>query len=151
MEKLIFLPDMAMVGLNIPNKDELLKYLAEYVKNKSLVSEEYITALIKREKEFPTGLQTFIPIALPHVGIGVFKPFLVVATLEEPVVFYDMGEIDKKVLVDIVVLFGIKNPNDQAEVLQNFSSILQDESNLKRIKNSKNSQELYDFLVTLIY
>jgi PTS system galactitol-specific IIA component len=68
------------------------------------VDENYLSALLKRELEFPTGLAVGEDsnVAIPHGDIKyVLRESLVVIKTKEPVLFRKMNERDKTKTVDI--------------------------------------------------
>src|SRR5690606_39865721 len=81
---------------------------------------------LKREREFPTGLPTDIPVALPHTdpehvnraGIGI-------ATLEHPVDFGEMGGDGSTVSARAVMLILVENPENQVTVLGQLVNLIQ--------------------------
>ena len=71
----------------------------------------FVTALLEREKEYPTGLPTGVPIAIPHIHDGCLRSFFSMAVLDTPVAFGCMGDPDETVETRLVFLFGITDPS----------------------------------------
>lgn len=150
LDALNFSEANSFVHLNFPSAENLLHFLANHLNNAKFVTEDFYPALLAREKQYPTGLETPIPISLPHVGEGIRQPFLAIATLEEPVLFKDMGGSNRDIPVRIVILFGNNSSDAQAGILQKLSGIIQDEEKLKELLESPSATALYESFKNMI-
>jgi len=130
------------------DKVQVLQQLAEILIEKGYADRELSTAIIEREREFPTGLELKegVNVAIPHADAKyVRKPAIVVAKLAKPVKFQHM--VDKKEIdVDTIFLLALNDPHSQIQTLQKLASSFEDEKILSRIKFVKNSEELAGFL-----
>jgi len=130
------------------DKVEVLQQLAEILIRKGYADRELSTAIIEREREFPTGLELKegVNVAIPHADAKyVKKSAIVVAKLAKPVKFQHM--VDKKEIdVDTIFLLALNDPHSQIQTLQKLASSFEDEKILSRIKFAKNSEELAGFL-----
>ena len=83
------------------------------------VKETFLKACIDREKEFPTGLPTEIPIAIPHTfahhvvatAICVLKP-------DKPVRFASMENPEDTINAEFIFNLALKNEGDQVKMLR---------------------------------
>jgi PTS system galactitol-specific IIA component len=99
--------------------------------------------VIKREVEFPTGLPTMIPVAIPHTdsihvnadGVGFFK-------LTKPIEFGEMGSLDDKVQVKMIFPLLITNPAEQVDLLMAVITALQNPEFLNALDASKTAEEI---------
>jgi len=130
------------------DKFKVLQQLAGILIKKRYADRELSTAIIEREREFPTGLELKegVNVAIPHADAKyVRKPAIVVAKLAKPVKFQHM--VDRKEIdVDTVFLLALNDPHSQIQTLQKLASSFEDEKILLRIKSAKNSKELASFL-----
>jgi len=130
------------------DKVQVLQQLAEILIEKGYADRELSTAIIERERKFPTGLELKegVNVAIPHADAKyVKKPAIVVAKLAKPVKFQHM--VDKKEIdVDTIFLLALNDPHSQIQTLQKLASSFEDEKILSRIKFAKNSEELAGFL-----
>jgi Phosphotransferase system mannitol/fructose-specific IIA domain (Ntr-type) len=114
--------DEEIVLLDIAPKDstEALGMVADELIKKDVVKESYKDAVIKREKEFPTGLNApSLGIAIPHTdAIHVNKPQIAIARLAQPVKFLQMGD-GADVEAKLIFMLALKEPHAQLETLQN--------------------------------
>ncbi|MCZ3621723.1 PTS sugar transporter subunit IIA [Lactobacillus mulieris] len=130
-------------------KEEVISKMAKRLQEKGYVTSDYEQALLKREKEFPTGLPSSQPIvAIPHANSDlVNKTTIEVATLKTPVIFYNMGSVNEKLEVQIVIMLAISEPHGQIEMLQKIVGIVQNQELRERMLLSKSNQELKNLIV----
>jgi len=99
--------DSNIMFANVEGREvkDIIKLLGEALVKNSYTKNDFVKAVLQREKKFPTGLNTPIPMALPHVGVSfTLRKGFAIATLKKPVMFNQMGEPDKKVGVRIVLM-----------------------------------------------
>lgn len=120
--------------------------LARRAVESGYATDEYGTAVLAREQEYPTGLPTEIPIALPHVRDGCLCSFLACATLHEPVGFWSMDGSDEPLDIRIVFMFGITDPSQQAPTLRTFSLMFRDGAYLRSLLDAPDEGALMDLL-----
>lgn len=147
---------MILTGVNAKSATEVIELLCDKALQNRCIEPQFITAILEREKEYPTGLPTAVPIAIPHIHDGCIKSFFSLAVLDAPVAFRDMGDPDEEVMTRMVFLFGITDPSYQTAVLKKFSSIFQNEATLNRLLQTTDADTLMtdlkeildDYLVT---
>lgn len=97
------------------------------------IGKGFITACIEREKEFPTGLPTLIPVAIPHAASDEVKITSVcVLKLEDPVTFNRMDDSTQKVEARLIFNLAIKGSSEHIEFLQNLIAFVMDEEKVKK-------------------
>jgi len=108
-----------------------------------LFKSTWLEAVIKRESEFPTGLPTLIPVAIPHTdsvhvnadGVGFFK-------LKNPIEFGEMGSLDDKVQVKMILPLLITNPAEQVDLLMAVIGALQNADFLNALNAASSNEEI---------
>jgi len=101
----IFDDNLIFTNLSCKSSAEVIELLGNALFNRGFVEEGFVESIIEREKKFPTGLSTFIPIALPHTTPDFTKKEgFAIATLKEPVGFKDMGNPKHTLKVKIVLM-----------------------------------------------
>lgn len=153
---LITSQEMIITGLKAKNAEDVMQKLCGRALQNNYITPEFMTALTEREKEYPTGLPTGVPIAIPHIHDGCLKSFFSMAITEEPVTFGCMGDPDEKIETRLIFLFGITDPGCQTAVLRKFSSIFQDDEVMNElllihspnILLKKMKELLDDYLIT---
>lgn len=142
--------DLALINLETESRDDVIERLGRLALAKGLVSEEFVSNVLRREQEFPTGLDTVVPVAIPHIGEGCHRSFLAVATLKSPVLFGAMDGSEREIGVRIVFLFGITNPQEQVEVLKRFVAVFQERGSLERMIRFNDPEEAICVLKALM-
>lgn len=145
----LFYKDLIFCNLKCKNRKELFAYLTEKLVQKGIAKDSFLEGLEKREKEFPTGINTnHINVAIPHTNIEhVKKAAILVATLEKPVKFFQMDKPDQTIDVDIVFLLAINDPDQQVHLLTNMVSIFENKKLLEELKNSDLKGEVFNKLI----
>ena len=141
MAKMILAQDMVLAGTQIQDKETLFRTLCAKAQAHGFVQEGFADALVARETEFPTGLETPVPLAMPHVGVCCSRSFMAVATLPEPMEFGSMSG-GEAVPVRLVFLFGIVEPQEQVVVLRKFSSLFQNAPFLEGMAAAADTAEI---------
>ncbi len=124
-----FLPQEAIaLHVQAASAEQVIRELGERLRLLGLVKDGFVEATLRREADMPTGLPLGgeINAAIPHVDIEfVNHPALALATLDAPVVFYNMVEVDEAMPVRLVIMLALDQPKAQIEMLQQVSALLQ--------------------------
>jgi galactitol PTS system EIIA component len=130
--------------LDVSNQKELFETIGQALMEDKIVKDGFIEALLKREKEYPTGLPVNPGVAIPHTdGTLVNEDRLVFATLKNPVTFAEMGGSDENTIdIHIVILMAIKDGKKHLETLRQLIDSIKKEEFIKGLFNSKNSDEM---------
>jgi PTS system galactitol-specific IIA component len=142
-QKLVFF------GVEADNSESLINYLAKHLQALGYVDAEYKTAVVEREKLYPTGLNLDgVSVAMPHTtGQHILRPTIAVAQLAKPVKFYHMGEPETEVLATFAFMMAIKDHDDQIEWLKNLMHIFEDANSLAALRSVRNRIELISFVL----
>lgn len=117
------------------NKEEALKLTFRKLYEEGCVKESFYEGCIQREKRFPTGLDTPIPVAIPHTdSVHVMSPAVCVLKLHKPVAFAMMEDDSKEAQVEFVFNMALKSNDDQLGMLNKIIGTVQDETLLKHAK-----------------
>ena len=109
------------------------------------VTEEYADAVIAREREFPTGLPTQpIGVALPHADRGVQRPAIALMTLQEPVLFYEMGTGERQIPVTLVIMLALPSGDAHVQAIGALAEIIQQPGFVKEVINAQTPDQLYE-------
>jgi len=136
--------ELIIVKEHVRDREEILAKLAGLLYHKGYVKESFLSAVLKREQEFPTGLQTRITgVAIPHTDSEhVVRPALAVATLASPVQFHSMELPEKRIPVEIVLMLAIKKAEAQLDVLKRVMGILNNEKLLRFLLSASKPDQL---------
>ncbi|SYW05537.1 Phosphoenolpyruvate-dependent sugar phosphotransferase system, EIIA 2 [Oenococcus oeni] len=120
--------------------DDMYRYL--FAEGK--VNEQFLENIIKREKKYPTGLDTgVIKVAIPHTDFSNSNVTqLVVTTFKKPVKFKRMDDSDKSIPINIAIMILFNSAEKQPEMLQYIMNIVQNQNNLEAVLREKNKDEM---------
>lgn len=141
---------LILLRQNFKNSAEVISAMSGLAKEQGLVNDAYLPAILEREEKFPTGLELPICIAIPHIDTGVNRSFVSIATLENPVSFYNMDGSGTQVKARIVFVFGIMDPKDQLAILRKFAASFADKEKIQPLLDAEKESELISILNELL-
>lgn len=141
-----FLSGFCATSLDVNSAADALEKIATSGYKLNLLEQTWFAAAADREKEFPTGLPTPIPVAIPHTdsmhvkasGIGFFR-------LTRPVTFGEMGSTDSTVEVSIIIPLLITDPKEQVDLLMKVVTAVQDLDFMTRLTEIEDPAEIETF------
>jgi PTS system galactitol-specific IIA component len=139
-------PSMVLTDCEAESDEEVITLLSELAHSRNYVNEIFKEKILEREREFPTGLPTEVPIAIPHVHDGCLESFFSVAVMKKPIAFQSMDGSEEPVMTRIVFLFGITDPSHQTEVLKRFCAVFQNTALLRGYLEIKDRERLLERL-----
>lgn len=142
-----------LIQVNYLAKDQFtaIQMAVNPLEKKGFVNEEFLNAVMERERTFPTGLPTKVGVALPHTEAKYVKEESIsILTLNKPIIFAGMGNPKESVPVEIIFLLAICNPEKQLGVLQTIITIIQNEKVLHKIKDAKEPKTIYNLIKTFL-
>ncbi|MGI6366657.1 MAG: PTS sugar transporter subunit IIA [Bacillota bacterium] len=136
--------DLVLMNQIASSRDQILMDLSDLLYTHGYVKDSFPEALLKREKEFPTGLLTSsVGIAIPHTDIDhVIRPAIAIATMVEPVTFQVMASPDETVPVHVVILMAIHKPEAQLSMLQKIIEMIQNKEALEQLHAAQSKSEV---------
>ena len=146
--------DESLVVLNIDaeTNKEAIGIVAQAMLREGMVKESYPQAVLARERIYPTGLALIdMGVAMPHTDPEhVLRPALALGILNKPVKFVCMGEPDKTVDVEVVIMLSILEPHAQLLIFQKLLKVFQEVGKLQKLKECKTQKEAADCLTALL-
>lgn len=147
----ILYEDLINFDVDVKNYEEAIRFNSDILLKNNFVEEGYAEMVIKREKEYPTGLiAKGRGIAIPHTSPEkVKKQAICLLIPKQPIDFFMMGTSDKKIKADLVLPLVIKNPNSQLSLLRRIVDLVQNDELLDEIykcRDKKKVMELLSFL-----
>ena len=139
-------PDAIMLQLDAKDSEEVIRGLGNSLHGLGYVKDDFVEATLQREANLPTGLPLAgdVNAAIPHVDIEfVNRPALGLATLKEPVTFYNMVEADQEVPVRLVIMLALDKPKSQVEMLQQVAEVLQHPGTIDQIMAAGSKEEVF--------
>lgn len=105
------------------------------------VKDSFLDACVNREKEYPTGLPTEIPVAIPHTfAEHVISPAICLVRLRKPVLFFCMGEEGESVEVSFAFVIAFQQAGDQTSLLKKLLKVAQSADTLHAFKEMSITQ-----------
>lgn len=147
-KNLLFNEELILLELKATDWEEALNKMSENLFEQKIVKESFKNAVVNREKEFSTGLQSSkIGVAIPHTDAEhVNVQAISVAVLDKPVSFVHMGTADLSVEVEVIFMLAIKEPEGQLLLLQKLMDVFQKEEVLEKIRQSKDKKEILEIV-----
>lgn len=117
------------------NWEEAIKICGTALYEAGLVAESFAEKCRIREVEYPTGLPTKIPVAIPHCkDEGIKENSICLLKLEQPVEFFRMDDDQKSVMTDMIFNLAIKDAEGHLEALQKLMLFVNDVDKLKKCR-----------------
>lgn len=144
---LVFEEDLVCMGIDAQTPEEVLRILSDRLVEKGCVTDGFFKAVVGREKKFPTGLPTPIPVALAHTDAVYCKRSAIsVGILRTPVSFGEMGNPDSYLPVEIVFLLALADPGLETQWLQHLIRAFRENDFLQKLRNMQTKQEVAEFV-----
>lgn len=139
--------DIVFNQLSFKNQEELFKFAGQVLEDKQYVKPSFYAAIVAREKQYPTGIEVNgVNVALCHTDAEhIIENKIMVLKLDEPIEFKSMETLEY-IDVKLVFILLLNDPALHLEVLQNISTILQDETYLNEIYTTQTKENLFDLL-----
>ena len=126
--------EIIVINGSVTSWEEAIRLTARSLYNENFVTEEFADKCIEREMQFPTGLETLLPVAIPHTDAEfVKKSAICVLKLEDSIMFNNMEDINKQVKVQFVMNLALSKDDSQVEVLKKIIHLFQEEDYVERI------------------
>lgn len=113
--------------------EEAITLCGECMMSHGSVSRDFINSCIEREREYPTGLPTDIPVAIPHSKAeGIRENCICLLRLKHPVRFYRMDDTDEYVDTKLVFNLAIKDADNHLEFLKRLIQFVLDQETVSK-------------------
>ena len=126
----------------VETRQEAESLLADQFMLEGVGTEQFGESILKREAEFPTGLNTeTVGIAIPHTDSDkVLIPQIGFMRLKTPVTFKQMGD-NSPVAVKLIFMLALRKSEDQLKMLQTLMALFQDSQKVDRLLRISDKQE----------
>ena len=139
--------------LEADNQEQLFDQVATLLEDKKVVTETYRSALIEREKMFPTGLdmeflgKDLPNVAIPHTDtIHNLTENVVVVRLAKPVTFHNMIAPDKEVEVSLLFFIINNSSSSQTNILAQLMDFFTGNGHLEALSKIKEPEALFQYI-----
>ena len=139
--------------LEADNQEQLFDQVATLLEEKKVVTDTYRSALIEREKMFPTGLdmeflgKDLPNVAIPHTDtIHNLTENVVVVRLAKPVTFHNMIAPDKEVEVSLLFFIINNSSSSQTNILAQLMDFFTGDGHLEALSKITEPEALYQYI-----
>ena len=139
--------------LEADNQEQLFDQVATLLEEKKVVTETYRSALIEREKMFPTGLdmeflgKDLPNVAIPHTDtIHNLTENVVVVRLAKPVTFHNMIAPDKEVEVSLLFFIINNSSSSQTNILAQLMDFFTGNGHLEALSKITEPEALFQYI-----
>ena len=139
--------------LEADNQEQLFDQVATLLEEKKVVTDTYRSALIEREKMFPTGLdmeflgKDLPNVAIPHTDtIHNLTENVVVVRLAKPVTFHNMIAPDKEVEVSLLFFIINNSSSSQTNILARLMDFFTGNGHLEALSKITEPEALFQYI-----
>ena len=143
--------------LHAMDQTDLFEQVASLLEERQIVTPTYRSALIEREKSFPTGLdmeflgKDLPNVAIPHTDIvHNLTENVVVVRLDQPVTFHNMIAPDKEVQVSLLFFIINNSSSSQTNILAQLMDFFTSNGNLEALSKLDSEDKLYQYITGTI-
>jgi len=139
--------------LEADSQEQLFDQVATLLEEKKVVTDTYRSALIEREKMFPTGLdmeflgKDLPNVAIPHTDtIHNLTENVVVVRLAKPVTFHNMIAPDKEVEVSLLFFIINNSSSSQTNILAQLMDFFTGNGHLEALSKITEPEALFQYI-----
>ena len=139
--------------LEADNQEQIFDQVATLLEEKKVVTDTYRSALIEREKMFPTGLdmeflgKDLPNVAIPHTDtIHNLTENVVVVRLAKPVTFHNMIAPDKEVEVSLLFFIINNSSSSQTNILAQLMDFFTGDGHLEALSKITEPEALFQYI-----
>lgn len=138
---------LIQVNQHYDSQEVFFSHLNQRLFEQGYVEKTYLSNLIAREKEYPTGLITSsVNIAIPHTDpVHIKSPFIDITKLTSSLTFIEMGSKDSQVDVTWIFALGVTNGANQVELLQKLMRLCSQKAKIDELQSLTNIEDIYQF------
>ncbi len=148
MDKSMIRDELCEFDLDVKNTQEFFEYMSNKALKLGYVTENFLPAIIEREKNYPTALPVEpYPVAIPHSDpVNILEQFIAPVRLKNPIDWCEMANNDSILKVKIVFLLGFKREDGHVELLQVLLENFQDQTIMESLLNAKTKEEYLEIV-----
>jgi len=134
--------DLILLQVEAGSSEEVIELLGRALVKHGFARRDLVESILAREKEFPTGINTNVPFAIPHTNPEfTIRKGIAVATLKRPVTFCEMGNPDRSLDVSIVLMPALTGRETDQKELYRMLQLLEDPRTANALLQSRSKQE----------
>lgn len=140
----LFSEELVFIEQELGDRAELFKWFNSCMLEHGFVNESYYESILKREQQFPTGIQTpTVGVAIPHADPeNLKKPFIAVVRPKQGIEFEPMGIAEGKIQAELIFMLGVLKNGDQVIALQKLMNLLTNDEAVKQLLAVRSCSEV---------
>ena len=142
-----FYGDLIYLNRDFSDREEMFNEIGTVLIEKGMVKPVYIEEILKREENFPTGIDLgYMQVAMPHVEAKYVNDNAVFIVTTKKGVEFDNAEDDGTVNSKIIFGLIVKDSEKHLDFLMKLVELYQKEDVLKKIYSSDDVEEVITML-----
>lgn len=144
----LFSEDLIFIGQELRDRAELFKWFNGCMIDQGFVNESYYESILKREQQFPTGIQTpTVGVAIPHADPdNLNKPFIAVVRPKRGIEFEPMGIAEGNIQAELIFMLGVLKNGDQVIALQKLMNLLTNNEAVQQLLEVRTCKEMMEII-----
>ena len=140
----LFREELIFIEQELEDRAALFKWFNDYMFKQGYVKESYYKSILKREEQFPTGIQTTtVGVAIPHADPeNLNEPFIAVVIPKKSIEFEPMGIAEGKIQARLIFMLGVLKNGDQVIALQKLMNLLANDKAVQQLLKVKTRREV---------
>ncbi len=142
-----FYGDLIYLNRDFSDREEMFNEIGTVLIEKGMVKPVYIEEILKREENFPTGIDLgYMQVAMPHVEAKYVNDNAVFIVTTKKGIEFENAEDDG--MVNSKIIFGliVKDSDKHLDFLMKLVELYQKEDVLKKIYDSEDVEEVMTIL-----
>lgn len=139
--------------LNAEEKEDVFKEIYTTLYEKDLVTEDFLNMIIKRENEYPTGMDMSVidgvdyNIAIPHTESYAVKTKKVIPVkLEEEILFNNMINPEESLKVKFLFIILNDGSDEQTGILAKIMDFVTQTKDINTLFEMDSKEEIYKYI-----
>lgn len=144
----LFSEELVFIEQELEDREELFKWFNSCMLEQGFVNESYYESILRREQQFPTGIQTStVGVAIPHADPeNLNKPFIAVVRPKQGIEFEPMGIAEGKIQAELIFMLGVLKNGDQVIALQKLMNLLTNDEAVRQLLEVRTCKEVMDII-----
>ena len=139
--------NLLLLQVEADSSVEIIELLGNALVKYGYARSDLVDNVLAREEEFPTGISTSVPFAIPHTNPEfTIRKGLAVATLKHPVEFREMGNPERTLDVRIVLMPVLTGRESDQKEFYRMLQLLEDPRVATSLLQSHSAQEMRKLL-----
>lgn len=145
---MIFNEKVVLLDVEAETSEDVIRAGAQALLERGIVKDTYCENVLKREKTYPTGLETGgINVAIPHTEtIHVNRSQVAFIRLKKPVIFHALDDETADVPVQMAFMIAMKEPHEQGDTLTSLMGLFGQQDLLEDLMKCQSADEFAELV-----